>query len=137
MKTIEDKWYDFLVDNEIATEDEISLVTNICGYNEDTMERILYAKTGLRSVIQALMDGYSDQFNEDFIDDVFYELVGNHNFDKEFADPDDEETAREEYGSGYMDMIPYYNAFRSLCGYYDNCDALHSWHMSEGCAVFE
>lgn len=65
MKSIEAKWYDFLVENGIATEDEISLVTNICGWSEDTMESILYAKVGLRSIEQALDEGYED-FCEDF-----------------------------------------------------------------------
>ena len=37
--------WDFIVDNNIATEDEVRLVTNINGRNEETMTDIIYAKT--------------------------------------------------------------------------------------------
>lgn len=36
----------FLIEQEIATEDEISLVTQINGYSIDTLNDILYARTG-------------------------------------------------------------------------------------------
>lgn len=38
--------WDFLLDYGIATDDEIQLVTTINGYNESTLEDILYARTG-------------------------------------------------------------------------------------------
>lgn len=41
--------FDTLVENGIATRDEVLLVANINGWNEETMLDILYAKTGLRS----------------------------------------------------------------------------------------
>lgn len=44
--------YDYLVDNSIATEEEIKLVTQINGDNIDTYENILYARTGYRSFEQ-------------------------------------------------------------------------------------
>ena len=40
---------DYLIDYNIATEQEISLVTSINGYNEDAMLDILYVRTGLHS----------------------------------------------------------------------------------------
>ena len=43
---------DYLIDYNIATEQEISLVTSINGYNEDAMLDILYVRTGLRSFEQ-------------------------------------------------------------------------------------
>lgn len=49
--------WDFIVDNNIATEDEVRLVTDIDGMNEQTFLDILYARTGLRSVEQAYDDG--------------------------------------------------------------------------------
>lgn len=49
-----DEFFDFLVEYEIATEDEIRLVTDINGYNEETLNDILYARTGNRSVEQFL-----------------------------------------------------------------------------------
>ena len=44
--------YDYLVDNSIATEEEIKLVTRINGDNIDTYENILYARIGYRSFEQ-------------------------------------------------------------------------------------
>lgn len=41
--------YDYLVEYNIATEDEINLVTTIAGYNELTMCDILYVRTGLQT----------------------------------------------------------------------------------------
>ena len=40
--------YDYLIDFEIVTEQEMALVTSINGTNLDTMESILYARTGWR-----------------------------------------------------------------------------------------
>lgn len=58
-ESIEAMLWDFIVDNNIATEDEIGLVSDINGLSEDTMTDIIYAKTGLRSYEQCVDDGYS------------------------------------------------------------------------------
>ena len=44
--------YDYLVDNGVATGEEIKLVTQINGDNIDTYEDILYARTGYRNFEQ-------------------------------------------------------------------------------------
>ncbi len=44
--------YDYLLETEIATQDEISLVTSINGTNLDSLESILYVRTGYRSLEQ-------------------------------------------------------------------------------------
>jgi hypothetical protein len=49
-----DEAYDILVGYEIATEDEIRLVCSINGYNIETMEDILYVRTGYRNFDQLL-----------------------------------------------------------------------------------
>ena len=44
--------WDYLIDNEIATEDALVLLTNINGYSVETLEDALYALTGYRSIDQ-------------------------------------------------------------------------------------
>ena len=51
MKTSEEIW-DYIVEQGIAIEDECRLVTNINGYNEESLNDIIYAKVGYRSVEQ-------------------------------------------------------------------------------------
>ena len=54
-KEMHELW-DYLTDYEIATEDEIKLVTSINGTNLDTFESILYSRTGYRSLEQIKME---------------------------------------------------------------------------------
>lgn len=49
--TIEQMW-DYLTETGIATEDELSLITAINGYNEEAMCDVLYVRTGYRSFEQ-------------------------------------------------------------------------------------
>tara|TARA_R110000823_G_scaffold314425_1_gene443552 strand:- start:58 stop:231 length:174 start_codon:yes stop_codon:yes gene_type:complete len=50
--------YEYLVDNGIATDDEIILVTNINGYNLESLNAILFVRTGCNDLEQALeMEG--------------------------------------------------------------------------------
>lgn len=51
--TIEQVW-DLLIQCGIATSKEMQLVTTINGYNIGTLEDVLYARTGLRSIEQLL-----------------------------------------------------------------------------------
>ena len=48
-ESIEAMLWDFIVDNNIATEDEVGLVSDINGLNEQTMTDIIYSKTGIAS----------------------------------------------------------------------------------------
>jgi len=47
-----EQMWDYLNENNIATEDEMRLVTCINGYSEETMLSILYARTGYRAFEQ-------------------------------------------------------------------------------------
>jgi len=49
--TIENVW-DYLLETEIATENELRLVTNINGYSIESLNDIIYSKTGYRSLEQ-------------------------------------------------------------------------------------
>lgn len=58
---------DFILLNNIATEEEIRLVTQINGYNEETMYDIIYARTGYRDYEQCVSDDEfigTDELNE-------------------------------------------------------------------------
>ena len=84
-ESIEAMLWDFIVDNNIATEDEVRLVSDINGLNEETMTDIIYAKTGLRSYEQCLSEGYSgtDEL------DSYYCL--NEEEDNEYDEDEEEE----------------------------------------------
>ena len=55
MKSLESRMADFIVENNIATEAELQLVTNINGWKVETLLDIIRVRTGYRSVEQALM----------------------------------------------------------------------------------
>ena len=46
------EYWDYLIESGIATEEELQLVTSINGYNAETLDSVLYARTGYRSVEQ-------------------------------------------------------------------------------------
>lgn len=48
---VKDLW-DYLLDNGITSEETLQVVTNINGYNIDTLNDVLYATTGYRSLEQ-------------------------------------------------------------------------------------
>ena len=54
MRTDKKLIYDYLIDNEIATEKEINLVTCINGYNVEALNNIIYARTGYHDLKQHL-----------------------------------------------------------------------------------
>lgn len=50
-RNIEDVW-GLLVDMEIATDEELQLVTSINGYNIDTLNEVIYVRTGYHDIEQ-------------------------------------------------------------------------------------
>ena len=46
-----DTW-DYIVDNNIATDEELRLVTSINGMNIDTINSVIYARTGYHDIEQ-------------------------------------------------------------------------------------
>ena len=46
------EYYNFLIDEGIATEQELNLVTSINGYNIETLDDVLYVRTGYRDYEQ-------------------------------------------------------------------------------------
>lgn len=51
MRNKEELW-DYLEETGIATEEEMRLVTSINGHNTESLEDILYVRTGYRSLDQ-------------------------------------------------------------------------------------
>lgn len=47
-----DRLWDYMTTQGIATNEEIGLATALCGKNLDTLEKVLYIKTGYRSLEQ-------------------------------------------------------------------------------------
>ena len=50
-KTINEVW-DLLIEHGVATQEELELVTCINGYNIDTLNDVIYARTGYRNIGQ-------------------------------------------------------------------------------------
>ena len=47
-----DEYWEYLTGYGIATEEELQLVTSMNGYNEETLDSVLYVRTGYRSLEQ-------------------------------------------------------------------------------------
>ena len=56
MKKVND-YYEWLIEMNIATEEELQLITDINGYSEETLNDVLYCRTGYRT---------REQFEEDY-----------------------------------------------------------------------
>ena len=54
-KTIEQIW-DLLIDYDVATQNELKLVTSINGYTIDALNSIIYARTGYRNIEQLMKE---------------------------------------------------------------------------------
>ena len=68
---LESLLYDFIVDNNIATVDEVELVTNINGYSEESLNDIIHCRTEYHDVPQLYAcepEGYyfSDELLEEY-----------------------------------------------------------------------
>jgi hypothetical protein len=44
--------WDYIIDNNLASEEALRLVTNINGYNEETLNDVIYSTTGYRDLEQ-------------------------------------------------------------------------------------
>ena len=50
-KRIAEVW-DFIIENSIATDDELQLITSINGYNEGALNDVIYVRTAYHSMEQ-------------------------------------------------------------------------------------
>lgn len=49
-----EQYYNYLLEYEIVDEETLNVVTSINGYNEKTLDDVLYVKTGYRDIEQYL-----------------------------------------------------------------------------------
>ena len=54
MQNTTEQIYDFLLEYEIATENKINLVCSINGFNEDSLNSIIYSRTGYHDIKQLI-----------------------------------------------------------------------------------
>lgn len=62
-------YYNYLIDTEIVSEEALKLVTYINGYNEDTLDSVLYCLTGYRDLEQYLYYNDKETFKEYYSQD--------------------------------------------------------------------
>ena len=46
--------WDYLIENEIVSEEELKLVTDVAGYSVETLEAVIYARTGYHDLEQLM-----------------------------------------------------------------------------------
>ena len=54
------KMWDYLIDEGIATEEELQLITYINGYNIEALNAVLYVRTGYNDIEQLTEDLEND-----------------------------------------------------------------------------
>jgi hypothetical protein len=59
----ENELYAYIIDNGIASEEALTLITNINGYSVETLNDVIYALTGYRSMEQ--LEGEEEDNNEE------------------------------------------------------------------------
>lgn len=62
VETKEQAW-DYIIENEIASEETLNVVTSINGFSLETLEDVLYSTTGYRSFSQ--LDDVEDEEEDD------------------------------------------------------------------------
>ena len=51
---MENKIWDYLIENGIANEEELQLVTDVAGYSVETLEAVIYSRTGYNDIEQLM-----------------------------------------------------------------------------------
>ena len=73
-----DLTWDFILENEIATENELQLVTSINGYNFESLNDIIYARSAYHDIKQ-LWDCEKSNF---YFSDEIVENIENEYFNR-------------------------------------------------------
>lgn len=70
-----EEYYNYLIDTEIVSEDSLRLITRINGYNEQTLDDVLYCTTGYRDLEQYLEYNDRETFKEYYLQDDIEEFM--------------------------------------------------------------
>ena len=70
-----EQYYNYLIDTNIVSEETLNIITNINGYNEDTLDSVLYCQTGYRDLEQYLGAEDKETFKEYYQHDDDDELI--------------------------------------------------------------
>lgn len=64
-----EQYYNYLCDSGLASVETLNIITSINGYNENTLNDILYCVSGYRDIEQYLLyedkETYNEYYNED------------------------------------------------------------------------
>lgn len=64
-----EQYYDYLINYELVSEETLSIVTSLNGYNEKTLDDLLYVISGYRDIEQYLeyedRETYNEYYNQD------------------------------------------------------------------------
>lgn len=58
-----ERYYDYLIEYELVSEDTLNIITSINGYNEKTLDDVLYCVSGYRDIEQYLEYEDSENYN--------------------------------------------------------------------------
>lgn len=63
------QYYNYLIDYQIVSEETLNIITHINGYNEDTLNDVLYCVSGYHDIEQYTEYEDRETYNEYFNDD--------------------------------------------------------------------
>ena len=70
-----EEYYNYLIDAGIASEETVNIITDINGYNEDTLDSVLYCQTGYRDLEQYTEYNDKETFKKYYSQDDIKEFI--------------------------------------------------------------
>lgn len=70
-----EEYYNYLIDTSIVSEETVNIITDINGYSKNTLDDILYCKTGYRDIKSYLCYEDNETFKEYYSQDDIKEII--------------------------------------------------------------
>ena len=70
-----EEYYNYLVNTNIVSAETVNIITDINGYNKNTLDDILYCVTGYRDIEQYIYYEDNDTFKEYYSQDDIKEFI--------------------------------------------------------------